>query len=98
MKVNSLPRKESQRNIQHDKRYDSPKWRVRRRLCLKEADYKCQCSECKERGLLRFASVADHPIPVSHGGDFWKQKLVAMNLSCHAKKSATERGNIKIDK
>lgn len=55
----------------------------------------CQCSECKEGELqLKPSNVVDHIIP--HKGDmvlFWdRSNWMAMNESCHNKKTAREDG------
>ena len=93
MQIGKDKPKQGNRNRVHDKRYDSTKWRRLRKKCLEAANYSCQCHDCKTSGIVRVASIADHPIQVTHGGDFWNQELTAMSSSCHAKKSGSERLN-----
>jgi 5-methylcytosine-specific restriction protein A len=53
-----------------DKRYDTTRWRWMRREGLKREPF---CCECGKLGKLEVATVRDHIVPVSLGGDFWSE-------------------------
>ena len=69
--------------VNRDQRYSSKMWMKLRLAWLKLHPV------CVERG--RLATVVDHIIPVTQGGDFWRGPFQSMCTSCHAKKSASER-------
>ena len=50
------------------------------------------CVECLKAGRTTIASVCDHIIPISGGGDCWDLgNIQALCGSCHNKKTAKER-------
>jgi 5-methylcytosine-specific restriction endonuclease McrA len=64
-----------------DPRYSSQRWRKMRRRFL---DQHPLCKFCKQKGLIRAATVVDHVIP--HKGDavkFWSGELQALCKPCH---------------
>ena len=71
--------------VNRDPRYSSKLWRALRAAFLKRHPV---CVEC---GAL--AHVVDHIKPVTKGGEFYAGPFQAMCDSCHAKKSASERGD-----
>ena len=84
------------RNKINDPYYQSKHWKVIRLEALVRDQYKCQ--ECKKKEGLTKADTVDHIIPINQGGGKGLNNLQSLCKSCHAKKSATERGNIKRDK
>lgn len=90
MKINRIPRKIPKRNLEHDTRYDSRRWRSLRKQALARDNYLCQ--ECLKNGKLTAGNIGDHIHNVKQGGAFWElTNIQTMCASCHAKKSATEK-------
>lgn len=50
----------------------------------------CQCSRCKQQGMLRLATIVDHIVPLWAGGAEDDSNRQAINADCHALKSADE--------
>lgn len=48
----------------------------------------CQCEDCKASGRLLVAHQVDHIIELADGGNDDDSNLRAMNVDCHARKSA----------
>ena len=74
----------------HNNWYCNRRWRRRRRAQLMAEPL---CQECKKRGLVEVALVADHI--VSHRGNwtaFMTGPLQSLCKGCHDAKSERERG------
>lgn len=69
----------------YDKRYSSPRWKGYRKTFLKENRL---CVLCKEADKITVATVVDHIIPVSKGGDFWDpDNHQALCKGCNSRKA-----------
>ena len=71
-------------------RYHTTSWRqVREAVLMSEP----LCRSCADIGEVKLAQMVDHIEPVRLGGNFWDtQNLQPLCNSCHAVKSAKERG------
>ena len=79
---------------QSQKWYGSNRWKkARERFLVKHPI--CECKDCTTAERVQVATVVDHVKP--HRGDpalFWDAtNWMAMNVSCHNRKSAREQGN-----
>lgn len=50
----------------------------------------CQCEECKRTGAVKLATIVDHIVPLWAGGTESDHNRQAINVDCHARKSALE--------
>lgn len=75
--------------------YQSARWKALRARVLREANYLCECDECKARPVGEPANTVDHRIP--HRGDpalMWsRSNLMAMSHAHHSRKTAAETVN-----
>jgi len=87
-------RKDRQRGTSRQRGYSS-RWERERAAFLKTHPL-CECDDCRRRPVPKIADTVDHIIP--HKGDqrlMWdRSNWMAMNRSCHSKKTATkDRGS-----
>lgn len=76
-------------DVETQKLYHSVKWRKMREQVLM-ADPMCR--KCAEYGRYGMATVVDHIVPVTRGGDFYDfDNLQPLCAYCHNAKSARER-------
>lgn len=59
-----------------------------RRLVLSKHPW---CVECKAQGELVVATVADHVVPLNHGGDWKLSNGQGLCSACHQRKTNRER-------
>ena len=68
--------------------YNSKAWRIDRAAFM---GFNPICAECERKGQVTPASVCDHIIPISQGGDPWDwDNRQALCDTCHAVKSGKE--------
>src|SRR5512133_189563 len=81
--------KEGKRQTDSDNAlYHTMRWKRIRAVGLKIEPL---CRECKSKGKTKAATVRDHIVPVSKGGDFWDMNNhQSLCNSCHASKSGKE--------
>lgn len=78
----------NQRNQKAQSFYDSSAWRKLRSRYILEHPF---CVECWKRGKLNKASLVDHIVPISKGGDpLDERNLQSLCWSCHSSKSIKE--------
>lgn len=71
--------------------YNSDRWRRLRAIQLNNEP--C-CEECRRKGRIRAATVADHVIAIQDGGEAWNiDNLQSMCAPCHNRKSGKEKRN-----
>jgi 5-methylcytosine-specific restriction protein A len=90
------PKRNNPRKIQRtgskdsEPRYHTTNWRAVRQSVLMAEPL---CRSCAELGEVVLAQMVDHIEPVRLGGNFWDtSNLQPLCNSCHAVKSAKERG------
>jgi 5-methylcytosine-specific restriction protein A len=78
------------RQGQPDWPYNSVTWARLRRVKLQEAPL---CEPCSVLGRLEPATVVDHRVPISRGGDPFPtlDELMCMCVSCHNRKTQGEQ-------
>ena len=83
-------------NPEHAKLYNSKRWRSLRSKYIR---YNPVCVQCRDNNIIKDANVVDHIKPVSEGGSFinWSN-LQSLCTSCHAKKTAKEVNDRRINK
>lgn len=73
----------------NEKRYTHSSYRRRRAVFMSANSL---CVECQANGRIEAATVLDHIKPVEQGGDFYDaENWQALCITCHARKSVTER-------
>lgn len=83
-------RGESQRGKEDSKVYQTQRWRKFRLMYLAEFPL---CVHCEAKGFAVAAVDLDHIIQLKKGGDMYSyQNLQGLCKSCHARKSAAEKG------
>ncbi len=65
-------------------------WKRRRLRILARDNYICQCSRCKDDGIIRAAHEVDHIVNLAQGGGAGDDNLQAINRECHRLKTASE--------
>lgn len=77
------------RNKRHDPFYDTARWR---RVTKMQREREPTCRECRKRGIVTAATIADHIIPRLAGGDEWDwDNLQSLCDRCHQVKRAGEK-------
>lgn len=85
VKYDLKPKKQFSRDA--DKRYNSQRWR------RFSKNYLTRHPLCVMPGCGKLSQVTDHITPVSQGGSFWGGPFQAMCVSCHNRKSQSERNS-----
>jgi 5-methylcytosine-specific restriction protein A len=67
-----------------------PEWRRTRLRILQRDRYVCQCTRCKEDGVVRPAHEVDHIVPKFEAGTDHDDNLQAINRDCHILKTKAE--------
>jgi 5-methylcytosine-specific restriction protein A len=62
---------------------------INRRIMMRDNGL-CQCTECKAAGRVRIAHEVDHVVPLWEGGAESDANRQAVNVDCHAIKTAAE--------
>lgn len=68
-------------------------WMKIRDRIMRRANGLCECSDCRTRMTLLPAHQVDHIVGLHEGGTDADANLQAMNVACHARKSAAEAAN-----
>jgi len=69
--------------------YSSRRWKKVRELFIRRNPL---CKACADSGKIVQASVVDHIVPISHGGNGWNEtNFQSLCKSCHDSKSAKEK-------
>ncbi len=93
-KTKHQPSKKSAEDTRiRNKFYHSKKWRSFRKSILAKEPL---CRECSDRQFFFPATVVDHILPISEGGEpFDPKNMQPLCVSCHNRKSLRERKNKK---
>lgn len=68
--------------------YNTRRWQKLRRLVLTENPL---CAMCERMGKVTAATMVDHIVPISKGGQFWdRQNLQGLCTHCHKVKTNKE--------
>lgn len=83
-------RGETRGNKEDSKKYQVQRWRTFRKVYLSQFPL---CVHCKAKGFVVAAEELDHIIQIKKGGEMYSyDNLQGLCKSCHARKSASEKG------